>query len=224
MSVKKVLLTISAMALIAVIAVAGTLAYLQKSTETIENTFASAGLIDPDQPGEEPNFKLVENEVTNDRNGGFTLNDTETTTGVAYNNILPGTTLPKNPNVTVKSLKQNAYLFIKVEDNLTEGLSWLIDSTNWIKVEGAKLDNKDLPTGTTIYVYTNGTADAAELTSGTTVNAAAIIKDNQVKVDASYVTKGNDGALKFTAYLAQTAGFADSKEAWNSVFGGVTKA
>ncbi len=220
MSVKKVLLTISAMALIAVIAVAGTLAFLNANTDTVTNTFASAGLIDPGTD-EDPNFKLVEHtaEQLEENNGNYTLTTAETKDGFNYNNVLPGTTLAKDPKVTVKNLKQNAYLFIKVEDTLNTELKYTINSANWTKVDDAKLDNANLPAGTTIYVYKRGEV----LNSKNGVDAAEIITNNEVKATGTYAADGAAGNLKFTAYLAQTAGFDDYTSAWNHVFGGVTE-
>lgn len=214
MSVKKVLLTISAMALIAVIAVAGTLAYLNKATGTVTNTFASAGLIDPTDPDGNKNFKLFEHEATQGDNGSYTLTATETETGFEYGNVLPGTTLAKDPTVTVKNLKQNAYLFVKVENALNAKLTYDM-SSDWTEVADAKLNNEALPAGTKIYVYKAGEALNAE----NSVAAAKIIDGDVINVAGDYAADGDAGNLKFTAYLAQTAGFENYTAAWNATFG-----
>lgn len=84
---KRVTLAVASVALVAIIAIVGTFAYLQASTDDVVNTFST-------------------NQVTVDL--------TETT-GNDYN-IVPGTTQNKNPKVTVDATLP-AYAFAKVTDN-----------------------------------------------------------------------------------------------------------
>ncbi len=203
MSVKKVLLTISAMALIAVIAVAGTLAFLQNKTGSLKNTFASSGLIESDS-----NFVLDEAQVKlDDANYNYIEDATKPritsgeNAGVEYKNVLPGATLYKDPKITVTGLKQSAYLFVKVEAVGMDGLAYNLDG--WTQI------------GDTNVWYKDTTLAASE-----GAQEFNVLANKRIKVaDGFDASVASTRELTFTAYLAQAAGFDTAEAAWNATFG-----
>ncbi len=84
---KKVLIAICALALVVVVAIGGTVAWLTDKTAEVKNTFTYGDI----------NITLEE------------------TTGAEYK-IIPGNDIAKDPKVTVKSGSEACYLFVKVEE------------------------------------------------------------------------------------------------------------
>ncbi len=84
---KKIIVAVSALALILVIAIGGTVAWLTDKTAEVKNTFTYGDI----------NITLAE------------------TTGAEYK-IIPGNDIAKDPKVTVKSGSEACYLFVKVEE------------------------------------------------------------------------------------------------------------
>lgn len=98
--------------------VAGTVAYLSDSSETVTNTF-TVGNID---------IEMKEHALTE----GGELGEEEVTTQNAYK-VLPGTEQPKDPFVRVKANSEACYVFVQVwevnnsaSDNL-KYVTWEID-------------------------------------------------------------------------------------------------
>lgn len=201
MKTKKTLTMIMAVALACVLSVAGTLAYLTATTDTVTNTFAAQGLIDAE------NFDLKEHKAVADATnpGTYTLNDEEVTSN-DYD-VVPGIDLPKDPFVRVKALKANAYLFIEVVDTTPNTLTATIDSA-W---QDTGVTGKH---GGEVYTLASGA-----LTAAADMNMTQnILAGDKVVVDANYV--GADGQnLVFYGYLAQAAGFENAAAAWTATFG-----
>lgn len=200
MSKKKSLITILAVALICVISVAGTLAFLTAETNNpVVNTFTAAGggkLI-----GDTGSFTLTEHEVEDADNDGVYTLGTATTDANDYV-VIPGVNLPKDPFITItEKTSVPAYLFVEVVDDLTgSALSYVLDDC-WSELTGVAGIN-----GGKVYVYAaNGTEVA--VTDQTDLSNINILKDKQVVV-ANQNDLGIDDAgitLKFYGYLAQSA-------------------
>ncbi len=205
--VKKPLLIVVAMALVCVVAIAGTLAYLTAQTSAVTNTFTAAGLI------ENTDFKLTEskaNESEEDGVGHYVLDEDDQVVGNNYT-VVPGVDLPKDPRVTITGgkLEQNAYLFIEVVDSTPATLTYDITS-DWIEITDAVGNN-----GGQIYAYNSEVSPAAA------DQVFFIIEDNTVVVDGEYAAPADNASeqLVFYAYLAQSAGFDDAAAAWSATFG-----
>lgn len=84
---KKVLISVTALALVICCAIGGTLAWLSTKTDPVVNTF-KVGDIDIELSETTKDYKMV-----------------------------PGNTIAKNPKVTVKSGSEACWLFIKVEES-----------------------------------------------------------------------------------------------------------
>ena len=176
---KKILVACLCVAL-AVLTIAGTtLAYLTSKTEAVVNTF-TVGNID------------------------ITL--TETTTDYK---MVPGSTIAKDPKVTVKAGSEDCWLFVKVEEstNLNDFITYTIAS-GWTKGDGTNIPAN---------VYYR------EVAAATADNEFAVLTNNQVTVkatvtkammDALQVKGATQPTLTFTAYAIQKAGFDTATAAW----------
>ena len=202
---KKAMMMVLALAMVCVASVAGTLAYLSHQTGPVTNTFVIGSLFD----NATTDFALWEHKLANDGkgvNGVFTLVDTEeglvkTNT---YENVLPSVNVPKDPFVRVDGLKEDAYLFLVVEDNTGDHINFTMDS-NW---ELYKSESG-------VYVYKEANNDYI-LNRNTTEQIINILKDKKVTVDKDFADDTGIN-ISFTAYIIQSAGMADRDAAWAAV-------
>jgi predicted ribosomally synthesized peptide with SipW-like signal peptide len=169
---KKTLITILATVLVCCFAVGGTLAWLTAKSETVTNTF-TVGDIDID---------LTESKDLDLK-------------------IVPGTTITKDPKVTVKGGSEACWLFIKIEkENWNDALTYTLDG--WTALSGVA----------DVY-YRSVDYKAGDQTF-------AVIKDNTIEI-ANTLTKSDLEAmaaaqpkLTFTAYAVQSEGVNDVAVAW----------
>ena len=165
---KKTLITILATVLICCLAVGGTLAWLTASTESIENTF-TVGDINITLE-ESPNLDLM---------------------------IVPGTTITKDPVVTVDGGSEACWLFVKIEKaNWSDKLTYSLDG--WT----------ELPGETDVFYR------------------SVLYSDNDQKfhvIAGDIITVSQDLAkgeltaapvMTLTAYAVQSEGVADAATAW----------
>jgi len=118
-NMKKILLTVVAAMLLVVMSVAGTLAYLTSTTETVTNTFSVGNVT----------ITLDEAKVKGD---GTQYNTTHEERVIINNyKLQPGLTYLKDPTVTVKANSEAAYVRI------------LVDVTNYSSLKTAFPDAKD---------------------------------------------------------------------------------
>lgn len=228
MSKRKTLTAICAAALVCAMSVAGTLAYLtakQDDTKAVKNTFTAVeGLIDPDGPASpdpkvpdnkdlDNGFYLVETAVKLE-NGVYKLDETASKYVLenTYDKVVPNMEIPKDPKLTVDlNDGVSAYVFVKVEDKTGGKLTYTMDS-KWTEVTGvSSLD------GAKLYVYNNapvaGTAD-------TEVEGVSILNGDKVTAVADLTGgfEGGSNTLTFSAYVCQSASFADAKTAFETCF------
>lgn len=137
MNKKKLITMIASLAMVAVIGIGATLAYMTQTTDTKENTF-TVGRVDAS--------------LTETNKDGKQWDDT--TDG---KNLYPGQSVVKKPIMTILKESSDAYAFLKVEGaDALVGNGFIITSgvvadevkvdtasgfhENWIKVEGEALD------------------------------------------------------------------------------------
>lgn len=179
---KKTLLTIVLTVLICCTVMGTTFALLMQKTGTIENTFTVGNI----------NIELTE------------------TTGSEYK-LIPGTTLSKNPTVTVEAGSEACWLFVVVKATDIPGfMTYSVDST-WTVYTGATIaDSK-------IY-YRSVSAENAK-----TGISYPVLTDNQVVVDKDVTKAQIDeyGAktpeLTFTALAVQADNVTTVDAAWTAV-------
>lgn len=175
---KKKLTTVLAIVLVVALSVAGTYAYLTDKTGPVVNTFTVGNV----------NIDLTES------------------TGEFYK-MVPGTTIKKDPMVTVEAKSEACWLFVKVvkSDNFDDFLTCNM-AEGWTALDGA-----------------NGVFYRQVAASGTAQNFD-VLADNQVIVKSDVTKAMMDGltdatrpTLTFTAYACQTAGINTAADAWDAV-------
>lgn len=177
---KKKLTTVLAIVLVVALSVAGTYAYLTDKTGPVVNTFTV---------------------------GNVNIDLTESTGG--FYKMVPGTTINKDPMVTVKANSEDCWLFVKVEKsanfdsfltcNMAEGWTAL-DGVNGVFYR---------------QVAASGTAQNFDVLANNTVTVKPdVTKDMMDAIDNGTAAKPT---LTFTAYACQGAGFASADKAWAEV-------
>ena len=178
---KKKLTTVLAIVLVVALSVAGTYAYLTDKTGPVVNTFTVGNV----------NIDLTEG------------------TGEFYK-MVPGTTIEKNPKVTVKADSEACWLFVKVEKsaNFADFLTYDM-AEGWTALDGVN---------GVFYrqVAASGTAqDFAVLANDTVTVKPDVTKDMMDAIEKGTAAKPT---LTFTAYACQTAGFENNAAgAWAEV-------
>ena len=200
---KKVLLIAVALILVCAISVLGTVAYLQKVTNPVKNTFIAAG-----GGSLASGMTLVENKVAMDENGVYTLTG-ETTNANEYQ-VMPGMVLPKNPTITVEGkTSAPAYLYVEAVSSLSGAYVWEMDD-NWVALNAKGINGGDL------YVYNAPvTADGEDLSFN-------VIKDQKIVVADADLSAQGELVLDFYAFLAQTnvGTETDALVVYNTCFAG----
>lgn len=182
--------------------VGGTLACLTDKTETVTNTFTVGDI----------NIDLQETwntDTDNDR-----IND------AWKGKMVPGTTLAKDPKVTVEAGSEACWLFVKVEKstNLDSFISYSI-ADGWFPL--VDTDNDSIADNGVYYRIVPATIDNKVDGDGATISEAVafdVLANNNVTVKGT-VTKGMMESLKaegatqptltFTAYAVQSDNLTD---------------
>lgn len=186
---RRILLLVGLMSLVAVISIGGTIAWLTDTSDQVVNTFTSSDI----------NVTLTETNTNADNDGSDLTNSYK---------MVPGSTISKDPKVTVKANSEACWLFVKIEESTTPKLGDYITyevATGWTALTG--VDG----------VYYR------EVSASTSDTEFAVLKDNQVTVKNT-VTKAmmneldKEGAtkptLKFTAYACQKDNVSTAADAW----------
>ena len=177
---KKSFIMVLALVLVFAVAVGGVVAWLTDKTASVKNTFTVGDI-------------------------NITLEETGTVAGEKSYKMIPGTTLGKDPTVTVIGDSENCWLFVKVEkgNNPDNYLEYSIDNTVWKAVPGhegfyyctveANEANQtfNVLAGKTVKVKDAVTKDMIKgLTPATyptlTFTAAAVQQENITTVDAAF--------------------------------------
>ncbi|MBE6687212.1 MAG: hypothetical protein E7591_08290 [Ruminococcaceae bacterium] len=104
---KKALIIVVATLLVCTAAICGTLAWLNDSTDSVQNTFVVGENIDI---------------------------DLDETTGDNYT-VVPGATIAKDPVVTVNNNGEGCWVFVEISDNTPDFINYTVDSA-WTAVPG----------------------------------------------------------------------------------------
>lgn len=188
----RVFLPICLLALIAVVAIGSTMAYLVSQTNPVVNTFTVGDI----------EITLTETP--------YEYKDGEDVYGEAVENVqnsypmIPGKVYTKDPVVTVKGSEKSieAYLFVEVTEAMNSGLEYELNwEDGWTKLED----------GVYYRVVPASTAD----------QSFHLIKGDKVTVDPDVINKKTmpsaNSTLTFTAYAIQTETFSSVEDAWAEV-------
>ena len=178
---KRVVVLVLAAVLVFGCAIGGTLAWLQDKTDTVTNVF-TYGNVDID---------LTENEGTVNAEGNREFK------------MIPGSTIDKDPKITVDTDSEYAYIFVEItkSENYSDFLEEYAIADGWTALAGAD--------GVYYREYNSESG-----------NEFYVLKNNQVKVSDD-VTKGDiEGigtdypTLSFTAYAVQKENVETVAAAW----------
>lgn len=182
---KKTLAMILAVVMLMTACVAGTLAWLQDSTETLTNTFTVGNVT----------ITLKESPLNDDGTYGEPAEGTQN----EYQ-LIPGKTYTKDPTVAVAADSENCYLFVKFEENgnadtYIDYTSTLTTANGWTQGDGTNIPAN-------VWYRTVLKAD--------TTKSWELLADNKITINASAVTNetmeaANTAALVYTAYAIQQA-------------------
>ncbi len=175
---KKTIITIIATVLVCCTVMGGTLAYLMDKTTTITNTF-TVGNVDID--------------LTEENEGPYKM--------------IPGSTITKDPEITVKKGSEACYVFVKIEETATASdiLSWTI-ATGWTQLkDGSDQDIAGVFYRTQAAIAENG-VDAIY----------SVFQNDQVTVDSDLSASTNTSNCKITitGYAVQKDNVNTPYEAW----------
>ena len=161
MKKRKLMMTIMSLALVLVVAVGGTLAYLSDQSNQVTNTFnVGSGYEEEENPDDpdNPHTGLWLDETAKPESGNplEPSEDNRTETGVAYEEMMPGSVVAKDPTFHLTAGSTDSYVFAYVTglDDIVSKDFLITDSkketeptlsvlnSSWIKVKGVegKLD------------------------------------------------------------------------------------
>ena len=175
---KKKLTTVLAIVLVVALSVAGTYAYLTDKTAQVVNTFTVGNV----------NIDLTE------------------TTGEFYK-MVPGTTIGKDPKVTVEAKSEACWLFVKVEKsaNFADFLTCNM-AEGWTALDGVN----------GVFYRQVAASDTAQ-NFDVLADNRVIVKSDVTKAMMDGLTDATRPTLTFTAYACQGAGFDSADKAWAEV-------
>lgn len=176
---KRTLTILIAVALVVVVAIGGTLAWLTDKTDPVTNTFTVGDI----------NIELEE--TWNTDNDGDNINDSWTA------QLVPGMNLTKDPVVTVKAGSEKCYLFVKVDESNWPQFKEDDGSTLKVKYEIGDGWEK-LSDG--VYYRTVEASDSDQ-PFGVLKNNKVYVSQNLTKADLGQITQSS--TLAFTAYAVQ---------------------
>lgn len=166
MKKKNVLMMALSLALVAVIAVGGTLAYLTADTGTLTNTFEfttkniALKLEETAYKADSSSFYGYNVEGIGDASSK-TVNATGTDDGITYTDIVPGAQISKEPKLTVVADSVDCYVYALVTgvtDTQSDTSFWTVFNTEkWTKVDVGD-DYTYIPEGATLLRYSTEVA------------------------------------------------------------------
>ena len=173
---RKIWIVVASIGLILCCTIGGTLAWLRDKTDPVKNTFTVGDI----------NIELSES--THDYK------------------MVPGNTIPKDPQVTVKEESEACWLFVKVEksENFDTFMTFAI-ADGWTELSGF--------TGVYYREVDAETAKAGE-SYGILKNNEAAVRDDVTKQQLNGLTAESHPTLTFTAYAVQRDNIDDVGIAW----------
>lgn len=200
---KKILITIVATVMVCACIVGGTVAWLMDSTQTVTNTFTIG------------NIDITLTETTNGLTVATDASGNQTVSGFK---MIPGSTIEKDPKVTVVAKSEACYLFVKVvvdkniytdaNSNEIEYLQYSI-ADGWTQlVDGVYYRVVDAATATNGISYSVLTDDKVTVNPAVTKEMAdALYTDGNIDTDKL-------PTLAFTAYAVQRENVDNATTAW----------
>ena len=178
-----------------------TMAYLTSTTKDVTNTFTVGNV----------KITLDEEDVDTDTNtdDNVTVNNEVRDLANGYK-LIPGKTYDKDPTVHVDATSENCYLFVKVENNISD-----------IEAEKNNIEAQMKANGWTCIDEVNNIwahKDIAKASDDVVVFEYFTVNDS---IDNKILAGYQDKTIVVTAYAVQADGFEDKEaiEIWNTAFG-----
>ncbi|MBR5560620.1 MAG: SipW-dependent-type signal peptide-containing protein [Clostridia bacterium] len=190
---KKILAFVLCLVLVAGLSIAGTIAWLQDTSDTLTNTFTVGNI----------NIELAETDTKLDADDSALTNSYK---------MVPGNEIAKDPEVTVKAGSEASYVFVK----LVKSTDPAFDS--YLEYEIAE-GWKELTEGSGVYYR----EQAALTADGADDAKYAVLKDNKVTVKETVTKEMMDSltdklpTLTITAYAIQKDNIASASAAWTEL-------
>lgn len=203
---KKTKTMIACLALVGVIGLGSTLAYLSDKSNTLSNTFVVGSGYIPDEKLEQAVW-IDETKVGEKRDNEKFYNE-RTLSGNDYKNVLAGGSLTKDPVLRVNKGSVKSYVYLKVEglDALADqGITTTIND-GWTKVtsDGHTADSSTTKDG--IYLYN-------EMLDPTNDVAATTALFNTLTVSADFDGEGVDlNNVELAGCAVQAVTYVDGNE------------
>ncbi len=178
-----------------------TMAYLTSTTKDVTNTFTVGNV----------KITLDEEDVDTDTNtdDNVTVNNEVRDLANGYK-LIPGKTYDKDPTVHVDATSENCYLFVKVENNISDIEAETKNIEAQMKAKGWTCIDEDK----NIWAHN----DTAKASNDVVVFEYFTVDDS---IDNNTLAGYQDKTIVVTAYAVQADGFEDKEaiEIWNTAFG-----
>lgn len=202
---KKALALVLCAVLLVAGSVMGTLAYLTSTTETVNNTFTVG------------NVSITLDETQVDAYGNILYGPSSSTNKVTSNEykLIPGHEYTKDPTVHVTAGSEDAWLFVKVENDIVD-----IEAPTTIADQMAANGWKLVADQTNVYAYkeTVSAGDNIPVFGAFTIKGTADVASyGTASSDASSdsnSTASSGPSIKVTAYAVQADSFTTAADAW----------
>ncbi len=198
----KLVTTLGAVALIGVIGVGSTFAYLTDKTGTVTNTFTVGNVTFDDD--NELGSGLRESAVVRDKEtGSYVDNDGDNTWTVItndYKNLVAGETVYKDPTVVMGADSEVAWVFAQITNTNNAAFESIAWSEDWVKVDSLSDENA------VVYAKTSTIAAGEASTIFTSVTMSKDITGETVIP-----------AIEVKAFAIQAAGFDSYTDAIKEV-------
>lgn len=225
---KRTGLVIALVACLALVGVAGVMAWYS-STSEITNNFVDGGITgpgtDPTDPSKPLNPNVDPDSEHNGHKGQVDGNIVENL-WIEKSKVTPGSSIPKNPNVGIGKDSDSCYVFVNVRNNFTSGAHFTLNN-GWKAVEATQYKGQadEYTGGLFVYVGKNApvnTGDAAILEANPAADSWTGEVFSKVKFDA-VAELGANKTIKVSAYLVAAsnkteqidiAEITDAAKAW----------
>lgn len=195
-SAKKIVALVAAFALVICLTIGGTLAWLSTKTGDVVNTFTVGDI----------NITLDETDL-NSTSGG------KTTEGNTYK-MVPGATITKDPQVTVKANSEACWLFVQITESTNAKFSDYMTYEVLTKNDKGETEWTALPGVTGVY-YREVDATTTDLSFDVLKDNKVSVLDDVTKEQLNALTADTYPTLTFTAYAVQKSGITTVADAWS---------
>lgn len=220
---KRTGLVIALVACLALVGVAGVMAWYS-STSEITNNFVDGGITGPGTDPTDPSKPLKPDANPdpehNGHHGQVNGNIVENQ-WIEKSKVTPGSSIPKNPNVGIGKNSDSCYVFVNVENNFTSGAHFTLNK-GWKEVDATQYKGQANEYTGGLFVYVGNTGNAAILEAKPTADSWTGEVFSKVKFDAD-AELGANKTIKVSAYLVAAsnkteqidiAEITDAAKAW----------